>query len=279
MTWHYGATHDLEELIQTHLFIICPNSSGSTYLKNVLATSRNTWNLVREGQHTPGFIGPSEQKYRAGKLWATQRWIDKFTDTTTYNWDKTRNAWYFQAFSRNPDATVFVEKSPPLLLNVDQLALHFKTPKFIFMVRDPYATVEGIRRRWRLNQPARSIPNDENLLKLAATQVMTCFEYQRRNIEQYQKNSTFFTYETMCDAPEHTETLVKSLLPELNDFIIQQTIPVKDYEEPLRNMNGQQMANLTQEELVWINEVFINHIDLLEYFMYPLQQDITCHEY
>jgi len=274
MTWYYGAAHDLERLISTHLFIICPNNSGSTFLKNVLTTSCQTWNLVTEGQLIPGFSGPNIHKFNAGKLWATEQYIEKFLDVSAYNWPLTRRAWYFQAFSRNPQASVFVEKSPPFLLNVPQLIEHFRNPRFIFMVRDPYTTVEGIRRRRRKNRPPHVIPREEDLLKLAASHVVTCFQYQRRNIETFDRYGIFFTYEKMCDEPERVERLIKSLLPELGDLVIRQRLAVKDYDEMLRNMNAQQLSNLSREELDWINEVFEKQSDLLEYFGYPLRTSI-----
>ena len=103
---------------------------------------------------------------------------------------------------------------------------------------------------------------------------MTCFEYQRRNIETYKHYGVFFTYEEMCDKSEYVEELVKSLVPELDDLIIQQNLPVKDYDEMLRNMNKQQILNLTEEELGWINQVFEEYPDLLDYFDYSLRTSI-----
>lgn len=38
----YGVVHDLERITTTHLFVICPNNSGLTFLRNALATSRRT---------------------------------------------------------------------------------------------------------------------------------------------------------------------------------------------------------------------------------------------
>lgn len=53
-----------------------------------------------------------------------------------------RAAWYFQAYTLHPAASVFVTKSPPFLLNVSQLAHHFRDAKFL--VRTPYAVCKGI---------------------------------------------------------------------------------------------------------------------------------------
>ena len=264
---YYGANHNLEALIKTHLFVICPNQSGSTYLKRVLATSQNSWNLRREGQHTKGFAGPTPRGLGIGKLWGTGDWVEQLTDPTAHNWPQTRKAWYAQAYSHHPNATVFVEKSPPFLVNTAQLVAHFENCKFIFMVRNPYATVEGIRRRRRMNEPENLFSHKEEL-KQAAKHVMTCFDYQRQNIETYTDNSVFFTYEQMCDQATYVEGLIKSLVPELDDLIIKQHIRVKDYNEMLRNMNEQQISRLNCEELRWINEVFDDYPSLLDFFNY-----------
>lgn len=266
MTWYFGAAHDLNTLIKTHLFIICPNNSGSTYLKRVLGTSNNTWNLPKEGQHVVGFAGPSSRQITNGKLWAIKRWRKVFTDPSAFNWSLTRKAWYFQAYSNDPKSSVFVEKSPPFLMNTHQLVGFFENTKFLIMVRNPYATVEGIRRRGKSTEYVRA--NKENILEQAANHVMNCFKYQRENIEKYSDISVFFTYEQMCDESLYVETLIKSLAPELDDFSIKQQIWVKDYNEMLRNMNDQQIARLSHEELEIINEVFDKHADLLNYFNY-----------
>ena len=55
----YGAMHDVERAVETHLFGIAPNNSGSSFLKEALATCRSTWNLTREGQRMLGFVGPA----------------------------------------------------------------------------------------------------------------------------------------------------------------------------------------------------------------------------
>ena len=269
MAWLYGADHDLGRLITTHLFIMCPNNSGSTFLKNALATSRRTWNLEKEGQHTFGFAGPSTRGEGAGLIWASnQQWIDVFSNAMAYEWPVTRKAWYFQAFARAANARVFVTKSPPFLLNVHLLLRHFQNARFIFMVRDPYAVVEGITRR----RGRHVIPPDVDLFVVAATHIMKCFQYQRHNAETYTERGVPFTYEEMCDRPERVGRLIQGLVPELDDLVLRQRVPVKKtYDEVLRNMNAQQISRLTASDLGRINEVFQQHQDLLDYFHYPLR--------
>lgn len=265
----YGAEYDLEKLIKTHLFIICPNNSGSTFLKNALATSRHTWNLAREGQNTFGFSGPNTGHQPGALIWAsTQELITQYTDINAYNWPVTKKAWYFQAYSHNPMAQVFVTKSPPFLLYIDQLYLHFENTKFLFMVRDPYAVVEGIsRRKVRLGQASRP-----DILKIAATHIITCLVSQWKNIHAYPDCSVFLTYETMCEEPEHVAQLIRTLVPELDDLSLRQRISVKGmYNEDLRNMNEQQIDRLNKEDFRVINEIFEPNQDILKRFHYVIR--------
>ena len=263
----YGALHDLERAVGTHLFGIAPNNSGSTFLKEALATCRATWNLPREGQLMFAFAGPhSLEKGRL--IWSTEpRWLDRLTDPGAYDWEHNRRAWYFQAFARNPEASVFYTKTPPFLLYVGELARHFPNAKFLFMVRNPYAVCEGICRNLRRSRLARG----RDLPATAARHVIHCFDSQRRNLEAHGELGVFFTYEAMCDEPEAVEAKIRALVPELDDLRLRQRLRVKGrYHEPLTNMNERQIARLDAAQIETFNRVFEKRRDLLEHFGYEL---------
>ena len=269
MQYYYGAQHDLDQLIENHLFVICPNNSGSTLLKNLLATSNNTWNLAKEGQHTFGFSGPCTRQIAGGGLiWSTRsEWIEKLTNENAYNWAITRQAWYFSAFSHNPQAAVFVTKAPPFLLNVQLLKKNFHNPKFIFMIRNPYAVIEGIYRRRRRSKA----PKNGDIRLIASQHIVNCLAQQKKNIEQHGSENIFFTYEDMCDRPLHIEKRLSEWFPALSDLCLRQTVSVKKtYNEPLRNMNSQQIAQLTHDDIDVINSILREHEPLLAHFGYSL---------
>lgn len=261
-TLYPGAMYDLNTLVKTNLFLICPNNSGSTFLKGLFAHSQNTWNLKREGQHMAGFQGVSTSGIGAELLWATDKWLPYFTDESAYDWPKTKKAWYFTATALSPNASVFFTKSPPAIVWVEQLKNNFANSKFIFMVRNPYAVVEGIARRKRNTFPRRE------LINMAATHIMKCFELQIKNIENNQ-GELFFTYEEMCASPDKIATQLMAFVPELNDLNMDASVAVKgNYYEPLRNMNDQQIQRLSQEDLNDINQVFDRYLQYLQYFGY-----------
>ena len=263
----YGAAHDLERAVGTHLFGICPNNSGTTFLKQALATCRATWNLEHEGQRMLGFAGPAGRRKRR-LTWASgRRSLDQLTDTSLYDWPRTRKAWYFQAYARDPGASVFYVKTPPFLLYVGELARQFRNAKFLFMVRNPYAACEGICRRFRVRRSGL----DMDIREAAATHIATCLDYQRRNVETHGERGAFFSYEAMCDEPERVERKIRSLVPELDDLRLRQKLLVKDtYDEMLTNMNARQIARLSAEDIAAFNRVFREHRDVFDHFGYEI---------
>lgn len=263
-----GSQVEVEGAVDTHLFVLCPNNSGSTFLKNAFRQSRHTWNLAREGQRTFGYAGPRNREDERQLIWAaTQAWQDKVVDPANYDWDVTKRAWYLQAVGRSADASVFVEKSPPFLLIPDMLEREFVGARFVMMVRNPYAAYEGIIRRRVANPPG--IDTDPRLL--AAEHLMGCFEQQRRNIDKLVDRGVFFTYEQLCSDPKGCADLVRSLVPVLVDLDFDQRIEVKGiYDEPLRNMNADQIARLGPEDLDVATSVFEQHREVMDYFGYEL---------
>ena len=279
-----GALHDLERIVTTHLFIICPNNSGSTFLQNALATSRRTWNLSDEGWKMGGVVRPSHKNDRrlfgSNRIWAARRrWRDVHRNPAHSDWPRNRTAWYFQSWARDPRALVFVEKTPEHLLVVGDLARHFRNAKFLFMVRNPYAVCEGIcrvlrSRGSRFPQPALE---GERLETVAARHVATCLEVQRRNVEAYGDRGVFFTYEAMCREPERVARKIRDLVPELDDLNLRQRLPVRGrYHEILTDMNARQIARLDAGggggQIAAIDRELRKHRAVLHHFGYEIME-------
>ena len=268
----YGANRDLTGQIDTHLFCIAPNNSGSTFLSQALATCRAAWSLPDEGQKVPGYVGPVTTRGAALAVWAAERrTMQLFADPQRHDWPRTRKAWYFFAQARTAQASVLVVKSAQQVLQVEQLARHFHNAKFLFMVRNPYAVCEGICRnhRRRFGRQAQPPKAGRSLEARAAAHVLNCLRRQRRNIEAFGDRGAFFTYEAMCGAPERTAQRIRALAPELADLNLRQRLPVKGrYFEMLRDMNPKQIARLTDEQVAAFNQEFQRHQEVLDYFGY-----------
>lgn len=263
-----GLQHDLDAQIDTHLFVLSPNNSGSTLVKNVLALSHHTWNLRREGQHTYGFSGPTPGAADRALIWAAEpHWAESYASPDNFDWDVSRRAWYAQSYALDAGASVFVEKSPPFLLLADQLCASFKQARFVLLTRDPYATYEGIIRR-RLARPPQD-PTDPRLL--AARHVVACLRGQATNRVALAGTSTYFSYEQLCADPTSCDSAVRALVPTLDDVVFNVQVSVKGmYDEPLRNMNADSAARLSRQDRAVANSVFGEHEDALATFGYEV---------
>ena len=275
----FGAGRDLERRVRTHLFCISPNHSGSTFVQQALAACRATWNLRREGQEVFGFAGPRPLLIpglpRPNKFWAlVPRRLNRLTDPSLYDWPRTRKAWYFQAYARSLDASVFVVKSPRNLFQLDMLTRHFRNAKFLFMVRNPYAACEGICRAYRRKYPDEDLYTSQgrgSLEEWAATHIANCLAQQRRNLEDFGDRGVFFTYEAMCADPERVVRSIQALVPELDNLNLRRRLPVKGaYNEMLTDMNARQIMRLDTGQLAAMNAVFRPQRDLLDHFGYDL---------
>ena len=272
---HHGAGRDLERIVTTHLFGITMNHAGSTFLMRAIETCRAVWSLPFEGQFALGYAGPRLGRGRlagARKIWASRRrWRDALTDAAAYDWARIRATWYFQARAQDPRAPVFFTKSPPHLLVVDELVRHFPNPRFLFMVRNPYAVCEGI---CRFRETLGLGPSEGSLPEVAARHAVTCLEHQRRNVAAQRERGVLFTYETMCAEPERVEAMVRGLVPEIDDLELRRRLPVKGrYHEMLTDMNARQIARLEPGRIAAFNRVFRAHRDVLDHFGYELLAD------
>jgi hypothetical protein len=254
--------------IERNLFLLCPNNSGSTFPSQALGRCRRAWSLAREGQHMMGFAGPSTMRTKWPLIWgATAESRMHFANLAAYDWERTKRAWYLQATAQSESAVLFVTKSPPFLMLADELRRHFAGTRFLIMVRNPYAAVEGIVRRRR-----RSASTDrDNLAEIAARHLLFCLERQKENAERHHDIALSFTYEQMCGDPAGISHRIVEFLPQLSDLDLERRQLVKQtYDEPLRNMNDEQIARLSEADISQASVVFAERRDLLDHFGYEL---------
>ena len=292
---HLGLFHDLARIVRTHLFVIAPNNSGSTFLALALASCRRAWSLPVESRDVAGYIGPMARRHwrpaalwngdprvlaGSARIWAGEpRWREALADESAYDWAGNLASWRFHASSPAADADVFVAKSPLDICAVDAFARHIPAARFLFMVRNPYALCEGIchtlRGRLRLKLPVCTRAEPMPIESAAARHVAACLALQRANWRAHRQRGTLFAYERMCAEPERVAEQIAALVPALSDLKLRQRLAIRmtrfrRYNEVLRDMNAQQLARLDSAQIAAFNRVFRDHEDTLAYFGYPI---------
>lgn len=244
--------------VETNLFLLIPNNSGSTFLAKAIAACRQVASLPREGQYVPGFQGPTPIQQGVGAVWTEKEVL--FTDEANYDWRGTRKIWAFHARGREGEPSrLFVEKSPPNVLRAAMLERHFPRSRFLLMVRNPYAMAEGVMRQNPAAGPA-----------VAARHVLRCLHWQAINHKRW-PSAPLLSYESLCADPEAAAARLRDWLPALADLDLSRPVAVKRrYHESARDMNDEQIDRLDTATLAELNRVFRTGEDLLAQFNYRL---------
>lgn len=292
---HLGRFHDLSRIVKTHLFVIAPNNSGSTFLSTALASCQGVWSLPAEARDVAGYVGPKavanwrpaaswtgDPRVLAGsaRIWAGERrWREALADESAYDWAGNLARWHFQASSATAEADVFVAKSPLDILVVDALVRHVPDARFVFSVRNPYALCEGIchvlRMRLRQKRLVWTRAEPMPLESAAARHVVACLALQQANWQRHRQRGALIGYEGMCAEPERVVEQIRALAPSVGDLQLRQRLAVgkgrsRRHDEMLRDMNAEQIARLDSAQIATFNRVFREHGDTFAYFGYPI---------
>lgn len=228
-----------------HLFILAPRFSGSTLLAELVANSPAVTALPVEGQWLP------EAK---GVLGGADRWDDH----ARIDWAAAR-----RVFERHwsPFAPIRLEKSPPHLLRADELARSFSSARFLVLMRDPYAVVEGELRR-----------NQQPTAAAAAGFWIRCAARQRRTLETWPERSLLVRYEDFTSDPREFRRRLLSFLPDLGHI----DLSVRGESRNVRgvalreivNLNAEKIARLDEAQRAAVAAALAPHDDLCRYFGY-----------
>jgi hypothetical protein len=183
---------------------------------------------------------------------------NRWDEDVQYDWKKIKEVWmkYW-----DQSKSVLLEKSIPNIIRVEQIKIEFENIKFICMVRNPYAQIEGIMRR------------NNATAEYAATFALKCLRHQKKNIER-EKNLLFFTYEELCENKLGVVKKIIEFIPDIKDIKIENEFKAHNFKtkESMRiiNLNKEKIAKLSTKEISIINSIFKKEEGLLSYFNYSI---------
>lgn len=224
------------------LFVLCPPYSGSTVLWKILQTSPHISALPKEGQ----FLEPVKHIMRD----------NPYNIQKKMPWDLIQSAWetYWDI-----DKSILLEKSPPNLIRALEIEQHFQESYFVAMIRNPYASCEGIYRR------------NHKFLEESVKFWIKCAEHQVNNIKNI-RNITYFTYEDLTDSPEKIRKQLLEFMPDLETLDINVAMRVHSIlgrqARKIENLNRHKINNLTDKDLSTINDILKDHKELMSFFGY-----------
>ena len=243
------------------LFILGCNNSGTTLLSEILGAHPLVRTMPKEGQWMTAAI-PNSTKLGVGRVFSQR--LDAFRWTEAEDGACVQRLRYDWARHFRPGPGVLLEKSPPNTLRSRWLQRFFRPARFIAIVRDPYAIVEGISRR-----RGHSITE-------AAQHWRQVHEVLREDLP-YLEHCLLIHYESLCESPqEHLGRIERFLdLPvPFPDSLLERQFRAHNIEGrpmALENMNPRSWARLSASDIETITRVVG---DELRHFGYqPLQTE------
>lgn len=233
----------------TFLFILSPPFSGSTLLNQILSTSSNIScnnNIgLREGQHLP----------IVNKIMFHD---DRWNTHKKFPWETIKKIWmrYW-----DHSKAILLEKSPPNIIRAMEIEQYFTDCKFICLVRNPYAQIEGKIRR------------HEKGIAEATEEILFYLKTQQKNIEHL-KSVLHLSYQELTNHPEVAKEKLIEFIPELSDISITQEYKGHNFKTSSKmgivNLNKEKIDKLTDGQITLINGIFEKEKEVLEYFGYQI---------
>jgi hypothetical protein len=258
-----AAERDTRE--RSWLFLATLPNSGSTALARIMETSKNVSILQSraEGQWLIPEMCRPRDRWQAGY---------------PVDWALVRAVWLHHALRRSGGQGIVFEKSPPNIMRMRELVDTFSDmdPHVLLFTRDPIAICASWAKRYDAAHLKREwLPIGSPPLDSADAYFRTLGRLcgERMSILAGLKDLPHFllSYERLTESSASWLSELRRTVPALSDINVSASIAVKDYApQPLRNMNQEQRATLTEQQRAWLGEGLEPHADSIRSFGYTL---------
>ena len=227
------------------LFVLGCNSSGTSLLATVLARHPRIRALPREGQKlTPQLHRPWD--FGVGRLFTSEE--HRFRRREDDDASTVQRIKYDWAAHLRPRPGVILEKSPPDCLRARWLQRNFAPPRFLILVRHPYAVCEGIRRRRRCT------------IEAAVRHWARVYEILEEDTPHLLHVHNIH-YEGFCNSPVPVLRAVEDWLglpAWFSDEVVAEAFKAPNIDrrpQPICSLNSRSFARLSPEDVEAINRV------------------------
>lgn len=251
-----------------HIFFAIPNYSGSTLIHNLVATSENVATLRKDAVVTNDFIegngiGGGGYKYKHISQLYTEELKTEILLPESHDWNIIKNNWN-KEWSKKENASVYIQKTPMDIFRVKQMQEEFENLKWIIAVKEPYAYIESLFRKYMMLKLSK--PYD-NLDKLCA-HVLLVLKTQLENKEFLGDRGYCTTLENfILNKEQHVEGIKNFTDNEVNIDLKKQLWVKGRTSGGITNTNEQKIQNLIgffPDIISKINQYFIPNEDLLK---------------
>lgn len=236
------------------VFLVGCYNSGTTLLNRILARHPDISSMPTEGQfYTDQLLVP--QNLGLARAWALQPELFRLTERDRDGIDVPRLKRQWQRASKPAGCPVLMEKSPPNAARIRWLNANFNNSYFVAIVRNPYATVEGMFRRSELT------------LAMAANQWERSNRIMLADLQQVPRG-LLITYEKLTEATSDVLDQICSFLEidMLDKSALDGVFDIHGEKGEIRNLNHLSIGRLAEEDM---RQITATTLDIQTRLGYP----------
>jgi hypothetical protein len=244
-----------------YIFIVGCYSSGTTLLNYILGKHPEISSLLTEGASlTKELLTPEE----VGSARLMHPCLNLFQDNINRaNIERLIKDWAVYHDNSKP---FFLEKSISNWARISWLIQQFNSPWIIWVIRDGYSVMEGLRRR---SETSMSYTSDEYPkgfpMEICAREWIISNETIEKQVDGYKKVIPV-KYESLTENTEETIKGILAKLPFKNKTLdIPSTFKFHGKERPIKNMNLRSIENLSRVDYEIINEIASKYFKKWDY--------------
>ena len=242
------------------VFLVGCYNSGTTLLSKILGTHPQIDALPVEGQYLTDQF-PSDHEIGLSRMWTQREDLYRLTEKDTGpDANRIKREWGMRLSGARQ---IILEKTPANAARTRWLQENFENAHFVGIVRNGYASSEGIVRKAR---PIHS--KDGWTIRQAAHQWARSNEILISD-SNHLSNFIWSKYEDLTESPEKEISRILEFLgiTDSKSIDVSSNWSVHERNQKIKNMNDASIRRLSSEQIEAINETAGK---MLEYFNYHL---------
>ena len=251
------------------IFILGNYNSGTTLLYEILRNQNGVSSLPWEGSRlTHHFTDPND--YGWPRMWhaCLESMQKSESKLSAVDASHIKRQWKWSTRSKQK---VFIEKSITNAIRIPFLKQYFTPAFFIHIVRNPYASCEGIQRKAKPNQNLAKTHLMSYPLSMCAQQWVRSNKMIEEGLEG--THSIRIRYEDLCKNPEETIKKITIACPELNALGVSlenhERLKVHGLDGLISDQNQVSISRLTKSDLSEVTHIASK---MMEHYGYSITE-------
>lgn len=200
----------------------------------------------------------------------TQEVKQAFRDPNNYKWNEIKNIWD-DVWEKKDSTKIRIQKTPHDIFRTKIMSEQFEDLKWIICVKDPYAYVESLFRKYQ----KLKINNPYQELDKICNHVLLVLETQLENINILGTSAYFMTLEDFLENKQHHADQIEKFTDGLVKIDFSKQIWIKGQTSgEIKNTNEekiQRLISIFPDIVSKINKYFLPHEELLNKWGYKIR--------